>query len=592
MDNIDLVPENKSDILPGAAEKPKQQLFYIAVLKTLSEFFHDLGKSVCEIISDLFSGVLLFSGRIIGWLWTKTEKSRAFLLGKLKYFLIFIFSPVFRFFSGFSRIRQEVRTANREYGMKGALPAFFGNIFKLIFGKRGAAVTVFNYALPIISVIFLVNVISYATEDVDYAVRLEVNGKFIGYIENELVFTEAQKEYEERLSFHGSTTTVPVSPQFTIEKVGYSEKMNLYSVANILLANSGVSVESAFGVYINNVLIGAVEDNSRILETLESLLDVYRTGAPDEKVEFYKPVEFQGGLYTTDSIIDPQIIIRNISGKKEEAQFYTVAEGDSQSFISEKLDIPLPELERLNPGFTDSMLFPGDRIKFSMEVPTLQVSVTRTEIYEQDTPFAIEHRDDSTRFEGTQRVSVEGVYGEDRITARVTLVNGIEIGRDIINRETISKPINQVILRGTREVPAVIYSNEDAAYGKFIWPVPRGVSKVSEWHWQDGGYRGHSGIDIAAPYGTPIYAGESGEVTLAGWSSGYGYLVVIRHSNGLSTYYAHCSSFARGLYVGQQVIQGENIAFVGMTGWADGPHLHFEVRQGGQTLNPKGFLTF
>ena len=94
----------------------------------------------------------------------------------------------------------------------------------------------------------------------------------------------------------------------------------------------------------------------------------------------------------------------------------------------------------------------------------------------------------------------------------------------------------------------------------------------------------HSGVDIAASYGTAIYAAASGTVTIAESSTGYGNYVTIYHNNGQTTLYGHMSSIA--VYAGQTVSQGDVIGYVGSTGYATGPHLHFEVRENGSCIDP------
>ena len=101
--------------------------------------------------------------------------------------------------------------------------------------------------------------------------------------------------------------------------------------------------------------------------------------------------------------------------------------------------------------------------------------------------------------------------------------------------------------------------------------------------------RGHTGLDIAGPEGTPIRAVESGEVIKATFSDdGYGGLVIVAHPSGYETWYAHLSTIqvARG----QHVTRGWSIGLRGSTGLSTGPHLHFEVRENGQLLNPLAFL--
>lgn len=99
----------------------------------------------------------------------------------------------------------------------------------------------------------------------------------------------------------------------------------------------------------------------------------------------------------------------------------------------------------------------------------------------------------------------------------------------------------------------------------------------------------HSGIDIAAPYGTPIKASASGTVTYSGNANdGYGLYVIISHGNGVQTVYAHCSQLL--VSAGQTVSQGEAIAKVGSTGNSTGNHLHLEVRKNGVTYNPQNYV--
>lgn len=96
----------------------------------------------------------------------------------------------------------------------------------------------------------------------------------------------------------------------------------------------------------------------------------------------------------------------------------------------------------------------------------------------------------------------------------------------------------------------------------------------------------HTGVDYAAPAGTPVRATGDGVVSAAGRRGGYGMMVEIQHPNGYATRYAHLSSLAPGIRAGAAVRQGEMVGRVGMTGLATGPHLHYEVRRRGQAVDP------
>ncbi|MGH6666079.1 MAG: M23 family metallopeptidase, partial [Pseudolabrys sp.] len=96
----------------------------------------------------------------------------------------------------------------------------------------------------------------------------------------------------------------------------------------------------------------------------------------------------------------------------------------------------------------------------------------------------------------------------------------------------------------------------------------------------------HTGVDWAGPVGTPIYASGNGVIERAGWESGYGKYIRIRHTNGYETAYGHMSAFARGIDEGVRVRQGQVIGFVGSTGLSTGSHLHYEILVNGRFVDP------
>ncbi len=147
------------------------------------------------------------------------------------------------------------------------------------------------------------------------------------------------------------------------------------------------------------------------------------------------------------------------------------------------------------------------------------------------------------------------------------------------------------LLAESNQLAGVIGSSSGGGgTGRLIWPVPGAVCSPF-------GYRihpifhtrkFHTGIDIAAGYGTPIRAADSGSVIYATWMGGYGNVVIINHGGGLSTLYAHQASIRTS--VGASVSRGQVIGVVGSTGYSTGPHLHFEVRVGGNPRNPMLYL--
>jgi murein DD-endopeptidase MepM/ murein hydrolase activator NlpD len=132
--------------------------------------------------------------------------------------------------------------------------------------------------------------------------------------------------------------------------------------------------------------------------------------------------------------------------------------------------------------------------------------------------------------------------------------------------------------------PALGAPREESACSGMTMP-PEHLNYVSR-----GFSSGHTGLDLMAPYGTPIHAAAAGTVLYAGWYFAYGKIVDIRHADGLITRYAHMSEFAPAIIQGSPVAAGAVIGRVGMTGRAHGPHVHFEVRIDGRAVDPKPYL--
>jgi murein DD-endopeptidase MepM/ murein hydrolase activator NlpD len=141
------------------------------------------------------------------------------------------------------------------------------------------------------------------------------------------------------------------------------------------------------------------------------------------------------------------------------------------------------------------------------------------------------------------------------------------------------------------DAPGHHYRFDGSRIGESEWRLPTEMKRISSSfgsriHPMSGLRRDHDGIDLAAPSGTPVVAAKSGTVSFVGQQRGYGNLVIIRHGGRYSTYYGHLRDFTPGVRVGTLVAQGQRIGSVGQTGYATGPHLHFEVRTNGKPIDP------
>ena len=171
---------------------------------------------------------------------------------------------------------------------------------------------------------------------------------------------------------------------------------------------------------------------------------------------------------------------------------------------------------------------------------------------------------------------------------RTRMLATIRVDRDHIEDDTRElREQSFALARRIAEIQGVPYAepaDTTPSAAGFTWPTSGQITSGFGPRWG----RMHQGLDIAAPTGRPITAAKSGTVIVAGWSGGYGQLVVIDHGGGLATAYAHQSRIA--VKTGDPVTQGGLVGFVGSTGHSTGPHLHFEVRVNGAARDPLPYL--
>ena len=524
-------------------------------------------------------------------LWKATGKFRKTVWLGIKKVLAFVFRPLIETVRYIIREIRRVKKDEKKKGGKISLKSRLTLIGNILFGKNGAAVLLASFAIPIISVFFLLSIITYASS-INYAVKLTVNGNFLGYIDSEQVFLDAKEVLNNRISVFGGDIEIPAEPSYSVEQIGNIETLTKYQIADLILGKSGVNLDYGYGFYINNVFYGALMDFTNVKATLDDMLSRYETDNESEKINFVDTIKYdEAGLYLSDSFIDEKWLISLLTGTKQQSSYYTVELNDSPFLISQKLGIKTEDLDKLNPGFSEAELNIGDKIKISEEVPFLSISTTRTEVYtKEDIPYDTETYDDDTIYEGQSRIKQVGEYGINELTANVTYVNGVETGRDITKVVSLKKPVTEIIALGCKKTPAGTIKDAPTAYGKLAWPLDNNVGEISQWSYWEGGYYGHKGIDLAAPYGSYVYAGAAGVVTKVVYSNvGLGYHIYIYHEDlGITSIYGHNSSMF--VKEGQRVAHGGCIAAVGSTGNSSGPHVHLGVMINGTSVNPHAYL--
>ena len=500
-----------------------------------------------------------------------------------------------------------------------------------------------SYLAPIAALVVLVAAVDYFSS-LELALHVEYNGSNVGYISNEAVFVQAEKDMQDRMMLDDVLVTDPtqenvdqlleeaqqeqelqqqarIVPRFELAVVDREDGSLSGRIFNHLVGLVGIqtvpqdqlytadeltneliravgqssahpdgfAVEEASGLYIDEVYIGAVSDGQALLDALYEMKEQYRTEEyPDADIQFIKKVELKEGLFPSNSIRPLSSILELLNKEERGERYYTVVEGDTPLTIAAKNGIAFAELIQLNPDVETSLL-PGDELLISQSVPYMGVQVRVTVTEEEAIDYDITQQVNPDQNVGYTRVLQEGQEGLQNVTYEVIMIDGLETERNVLNTERIRDPVTEIIEVGGNRPLEVIPKNSSAPVtsGAFAWPTASGNTGGSP-GWM--GYYGHTGQDISwsGCYGAPVYASASGTVVAAGWGGWYGYRVIINHGGGYQTLYAHCSQLY--VSVGQTVEQGEAIGAIGRSGNTTGPHLHFEVRINGVPVNPTPYL--
>lgn len=334
-----------------------------------------------------------------------------------------------------------------------------------------------------------------------------------------------------------------------------------------------------YAVMLQGKQVAVIESEEELEKVLDDILEQFTTEFTIS-ADFVETVSlktvYDGDFVDTEALTT--LLTENTTGETT----YTVVSGDTFNAIAYNHDMSVSELMNLNPQMDPDRLYVGNQVNVKEVIPLLSVITVDTLNYTQSIPCPVEEVSDPNSYVGSSKIIQAGVEGEADVTANVTYINGREKDRDVLESVVLSEPTKTVRAVGTAERP------KSASYGSYIWPASGRISSYFGGRQLYGVYNYHSGLDIAAPYGTPVYAADGGTVSFSGWRASYGNLVIITHDNGAQTYYAHNSSLL--VSSGQKVYRGQQIAKIGSTGNSTGNHLHFEIRIGGKAVNPLGYL--
>ena len=555
-----------------------------------------------------------------------------------------------RTISGIARFGTDAADFGRKFreriiskGFGRALVLQMSDVVTAAKGSKRLAKSFVNHAVPVLGIACLVFVVADKAS-ADYGVTVEYNGQEIGVVSEASVIDEAQKVIADRAVYYDTgseyitatlsikpigaqdeifdeqmladviqeqiETQAPVKEEPIPEETENDKPLEIYGIdtsadngenysenaAEFIQNESENGIDSnkvrAYAVTVDGEFVGAVSENSDIEKFLEDIKEQY-DGEDIVSVDFDKDIEYTYEQYVDpEQIVDQEEIISLLDSNVKEPVYYEVQQGDNPWNIARSNDMTVEELTECVATYDGERIDDiteycpiGAIVQLSEEVPYLQVETTEEVVYSEVIDYEIVTDYDDDMYKGETEVDVAGVEGEKEVTALVTYKNGIAIKREVLSEKVISEPVTKYQRKGTRETRTPV-STGSGGSGDYFWPVDGGYISAYQ-----GDGRGHKGIDIAAPYGTPIYAAESGTVIEVGggWNGGYGNCVRISHDDGNVTVYAHQSSIA--IEYGDYVVKGQIIGYVGSTGDSTGNHLHFEVRSSGTYINPTNYVS-
>lgn len=323
------------------------------------------------------------------------------------------------------------------------------------------------------------------------------------------------------------------------------------------------------------VFLNKKEDAQTILDWLKTLYPVQE----GEQPAFKEKIQIAEAPADADSILELEDAKKLVLLGTNKVQQYTVKDGDNLWDISRAQKVDMDQVILSNPGLDPERLQIGQALNLSKESPLITVMAVREVTLNEAIPCPVEVKTDDKLLLGEKKVIKKGVPGERIVTYRITRENGLETSREVLAESIVREPATEVVARGTYTMVA-----SRGGSIRLGWPCSGGI--ISPYGMRGG--RMHEGVDIGAGYGSPVAATAGGTVVSAGWHGGYGNCVDISHGGGLVTRYAHLSSIK--VKVDQSVERGQLIGLVGATGWASGPHLHYEVHVNGSPRNPVNYL--
>ena len=387
--------------------------------------------------------------------------------------------------------------------------------------------------------------------------------KIVTYHNETSKVRDIYKQIEKRKSF-----TVQ-GYEFTIKQEKESQKINVIQESTFKNA-----IENTIKTFVGSERYEQYQNNTqpKISTTGRIIENIYI----DQKISIKEttlPVDDK--IYTDEDELSKYILF----GSSPTSRTYTVQAGDTIEKVAFSNEISVEEFLISNPEFTDknNLLFPGQEVIIGTIDPQVDVVVEEHVVEDKESDYQTEIRYDESKLVGDDEIIQAGQKGVERVTQKEKLVNGFINYVDPKNKEVIKPAVNEILVKGEKYIPTV------GSTTNWLWPTNSGWTISSDYGYRifGGAREAHLALDISGTgYGSPIYAVTNGVVYESRYRYPDGNYVCINHNNGYYTCYAHMQRQA--VSAGQTVERGQIIGYVGQSGLATGPHVHFEVWRGGR----------
>lgn len=351
--------------------------------------------------------------------------------------------------------------------------------------------------------------------------------------------------------------------------------------------------EKIFRDAVTNMIKAFINEDAYVSFTEDNQVEIETTGTKIENIYIDEDITFKRtNISVTEDIYTDVTSLSKflLFGENVEQKDYVVKLGDTISDVAFDNQISISEFLISNPDFknANNLLYPGQIVKIGITNPQLSVVMEEYVVKDQEVNYQTEVQYDSNMIKGDYRVIQEGSNGLERVAQRIKYVNGEISYVEPVSKTELEPVINEVIVKGDKYVSNV------GSLKNWAWPTNSGYIISSDYVYRINPITGwrelHAAIDIAGTgMGSPIYAATNGVASEVAYRYQDGNYVCIDHNNGYFTCYCHMQRQA--VTKGQTVTKGQIIGYVGMTGWATGPHVHFEVWvgkpwMGGYRINP------